>query len=77
MPEKTTSDACYVCAVTAEIQNLGTSFLVNCPHCGAYEIEAIATTVDLPRWPALQTYLEGERRSGKACPLISRQLLKG
>jgi hypothetical protein len=76
MPEKTMFDVCYLCTETAQIQNLGASFLVHCSRCGPYEIEAVAATIELTEHHDLYTYLEKERRAGKDLPFVSRELLK-
>ncbi len=75
MSEAITSDACYLCTEEARIQNLGSSFLVDCSRCGAYEIEALLTTVELKNPGALWDYLKKERGTGSLRPLIFRELL--
>ena len=70
-----TSEPCYLCAEKAAIRNVGSSLLVDCHHCGAYEIEAVVTTMELTNTPALLAYLNKERQTGSVRPLIFRQLL--
>jgi len=75
MPGVTTSDVCYLCTEEAEIQKLGTSFLVDCSRCGAYEIEAVATTIELKDPQPLLAYLKKERGTGSIRTLIFRELI--
>ena len=75
MPDS--SDVCYLCTEQVETLNLGSSFIVDCPRCGAYEIEAIAATIEVKdaRW--IIAYLEKERAAGSVRPFIFRELLAG
>ena len=67
---------CYVCKEEAQVENLQSSYLVDCPRCGAYEIEAVATTIELVDRDPILTYLELARRTGQVRPMIFRELLK-
>lgn len=69
-------EVCCLCKQKAQIQELGKTFLVDCPHCGAYEIEALLVTLDLNDPDKLMVYLDDERKGGKVRPLIFRELLQ-
>lgn len=71
-----TSDTCYLCAAEAKIQSLDASFLVDCPRCGSYEIDAVATTIELKDIKSILAYLVKERKTGSIRPFIFRELIR-
>ena len=76
MYKPATSDVCYLCQQSAQIQDVGYSLIVDCGTCGAYEMETIVTTVRLPDPGSLIDYLKKERASGKVRPYIFRELIR-
>ena len=71
-----TPSACYLCKEEAQVQAIGLTFLVDCARCGAYEIEAVATTLPLKNYKELTVHLEEQRKAGKVRPLIFRELVQ-